>query len=682
MQVINPPLATKKTYTLEKHGDVRIDPYYWMRERENQEVIDYLEEENAYTASMMEPSKALEETLFSEMRSRIKEDDESVPYRRNGYWYYTRYEEGKEYPVYCRKKESLTAPEEVLLDANKEAEGYEYFAVGAMVISDDNQLLAFAVDTVGRRIYEIKVKDLKTGQPIGNTLKETVGNCCWAADNKTLLYTTQDKETLRPNKVWKHQLDTEQQEDQLLFEETDEKFTLQIHRTKSRRYIFINSGSTTSSEIHYVEAETPAQELKVFLPREEKHEYQVEHFEDKFYILTNWQATNFRLMEAPIHATEKEDWTEVIAHRGDVLLEGIEVFKDYMVLEERIGGLTHLRIKHWSDGEEHYLDFGEATYSAWISVNYDFDTKILRYGYNSLTTPRSTFDYHMGSRHKELLKQQPVLGGFSSEDYQAERIHATAADGTQIPISLVYKKGFEKHGHAPMYLTAYGSYGYSYDPYFSVVRLSLLDRGFVFAIAHVRGGEEMGRPWYEDGKLLHKQNTFTDFIACTEHLIAEGYSSPDRIVANGGSAGGLLVGAVINMRPELYKAVVADVPFVDVVTTMLDESIPLTVGEYEEWGNPNDPAYYFYMKSYSPYDQVKAQNYPNLLVTSGLHDSQVQYWEPTKWVAKLRELKTDNNLLLLKTNMSAGHGGASGRFETLREIAFEFAFILMILGME
>ncbi|MEH0158060.1 S9 family peptidase [Limibacter armeniacum] len=676
---IMPPVAKKVPVELTQHGDVRIDNYYWMRDRENPEVIAYLEAENAYTEQVMTPHKSLEDELFDEIKARIKEDDESVPYKLNGYYYYSKHEEGKGYAIHCRKKGSLDAEEEILLDVNQVAEGHDFCSVGGLKVSEQNDMLAYAVDNVGRRIYTICFKNLISGVEIEEKLEHTTGNIAWAADNKTLFYTTQDEETLRSNKVWKHRLGTSQEEDELIFEETDEKFTVAVMRSKSREYIFINSSSTLSSEWRFVESNDPDSGFRLVQSREHKHEYGIDHYQDKFYVLTNWQAKNFRLMEAPIDTPSKEYWTELIPHRSDVLLEGIEIFAKFMVLEERSGGLSHLRVMEWEGENEHYIDFGEETYTAWTGANYDFDTPILRYGYNSLTTPASVYDYNMETREKILLKQQEVLGAFNSEDYHAERIYAIAQDGVKVPISLVYKKGFERNGEAPLYLTGYGAYGFSYDPYFSSIRLSLLDRGFVFAIAHIRGGEDMGRAWYEDGKMLKKKNTFSDFIACAEHLIAEKYTSSSKLAANGGSAGGLLMGAVMNMRPELFKVIVAEVPFVDVVSTMLDESIPLTVGEYDEWGNPNDPKYYEYIKSYSPYDQLETKDYPHTLVTSGLHDSQVQYWEPTKWVAKLREMKTDNNMLLLKTNMTAGHGGASGRYEMYREVAFEYAFILSIL---
>lgn len=679
---IKPPVAKKIPKELIHHNDTRIDNYYWMREREDAEVITYLEEENKYTEAVMSSHKEMEGQLFEEIKGRIQEKDESVPYKKNGYFYYNRFEEGQEYPIYCRKKGSLEADEEILLDVNQLAEGQEYYMVGSLSISDDNKLLAYAYDNVGRRIYHIRFRNLETGKDFGEEIKETTGNIAWAADNQTLFYTTQDKETLRANKIWKHTLEGKQEEDTFIFEEKDEKFTTHVSRSKSRDFLFISSSSTLSTETRFLKADNPSGEFQMLQEREEKHEYGVAHYGDSFYIITNWKAQNFRLMKASVTAASKENWEEIIPHREDTLLEGIEIFKDYLVLDERTNGLTELRIIRWDGSGEYYLDFGESTYTAWTSTNYDFDTQILRYGYNSLTTPASVYDFDMVTKEKTLLKQQPVLGTFNSEDYHAERVYATGEDGVKIPISLVYKKGFEKNGKAPAYVTGYGAYGYSYDPYFSSVRLSLLDRGFVFAIAHIRGGEELGRKWYESGKMEHKINTFKDFIACSELLINEGYTSKETLVANGGSAGGLLMGAVMNMKPELYKAVVSEVPFVDALTTMLDDSIPLTVGEYDEWGNPNEEKYYNYIKSYSPYDNVAEKDYPHLLVTSGLHDSQVQYWEPTKWIAKMRDMKVNGNLLLLKTNMSAGHGGASGRFQAYKEVAFEYAFIFKVLGIQ
>lgn len=675
-----PPKANIAPHELEIHGHKRIDNYYWLNNRENQEVINYLNAENAYLDAVLGHTKEAQDKLFLEMKGRIKEQDESVPYQLDDYYYYVRYEIGKEYAIYCRKKGSLQAPEEIMLDGNELAKGHAYFAVGSMQVSYNQDILAYSIDTVSRRIYTLYFKNLLTGEILADTIPNITGNIAWANDNQTIFYSRQDLQTLRAHQIYKHVLGTDPSQDELVFEEKDETFNVGIYRTKSKKYMVIGSSSTLTTESQILEANNPSGEFRLFLEREREHEYGIDHAADKFFIRTNWQAKNFRMMEVSESQTnDKAQWQDVIPHRADVLLEGFEVFKDFLVAEERKEGLMNLRIIKWTDQSEHYVDFGEPTYAAGTGVNINFDSKILRYGYTSLTTPNSTYDYNMETKERTLLKQQEVVGGiFKTENYQAERVYATATDGTKIPISLVYKKGTPKDGSAPLYQYAYGSYGYSLDASFSSTRLSILDRGFIFAICHIRGGEEMGRHWYEDGKLLKKKNTFTDFVACSEYLIQEKYTSKDKLVASGGSAGGLLMGAVVNMRADLYKAIVADVPFVDVVTTMLDESIPLTTGEFDEWGNPKEKEYYDYMLSYSPYDNVSAKSYPNMLVTTGLHDSQVQYWEPAKWVAKLRTLKTDDNLLLLKTNMDAGHGGASGRFEALKEIAFEYVFLFEI----
>ncbi|MDW7695695.1 S9 family peptidase [Flammeovirgaceae bacterium SG7u.111] len=673
------PTVEKKPKELTIHGDTRVDDYYWLNERENPQVVSYLESENSYKDSVMANLKPLQKEIYEEIVGRIKQEDTSVPYFKNGYVYYTRYEEGKEYPVYCRKKGSEEGAEEILLNVNEMAEGHDYYQVASRSISPNNKLMAYGVDTVSRRQYDIFFTNLETGEVYPEVLKNTIGLAVWANDNKTLFYTVKDEQTLRPFQIYKHILGTDPSEDKLLFQEDDEIFNAYVFKTKSDDFIMIGSFATLSSEYRFLDANKPEGEFKILQPREKDHEYSVDHFEDKFYIVTNWEAKNFRLMETSVDATEKENWKEVIAHRPEVLLEGIELFKDFMVLDERKDGLTMLRIMNQKDGTEHYLDFGEQAYLAYTSTNPEFDTKVLRYGYQSMTTPNSTFDYDMETKEKTLLKQQEVLGGFKSEDYATERIWATARDGEKVPISLVYKKGMVKDGQNPLLLYAYGSYGSTIDPYFSASRLSLLDRGFVYAIAHIRGGQLKGRQWYDDGKLLKKKNTFTDYIDCAEYLIAENYTNKEKLTAMGGSAGGLLMGAVVNMRPDLFKGVVAAVPFVDVVTTMLDESIPLTTGEFDEWGNPKDSVYYEYIKSYSPYDNVEAKDYPHMLVTTGLHDSQVQYWEPAKWVAKLRELKTDDNILLLHTNMEAGHGGKSGRFAQYEETAMEYAFLVAVL---
>lgn len=680
------PTAKKIEKKLEKHGNVRIDNYYWLNERENPEVIKYLEDENKYQEAKMKHTEAFQEKLFQEMKARIKETDSSVPYTLDGFSYYTRYEEGQEYPIYCRKivmkgTENQSSKEEIILNVNDLAKGHEFCQASPAGVSPDNKILAFFIDTVGRRKFTLQFKDLQTGKLLADKIVDASG-FAWANDGKTVFYGKKDALTLRSYQVYKHQLGYDPAEDALIFEEKDEIYSSFVYRTKSKKYIIIGSGSTLSSEYRYIDADNPNGEFKLFLPRDREHEYGIDHYGDKFYIRTNRNAKNFKLMETPVSNTAESNWKEVIPHRADVLLEDFDIFKDFLVVSERIKGLTALRIRTWRDGKEHYLDFGEPTYTAGTSTNPEFDTPILRYSYTSLTTPNSTYDYNMVSKEKTLLKQQEVVGGYNSSDYITERLFAIAKDGTKVPISIVYKKGFKKDGKAPMLLYAYGSYGYSTNATFSSTRLSLLNRGFAFAIAHIRGGQEMGRDWYENGKMFKKKNTFTDFIDCADFLIKQKYTSKEKLFAEGGSAGGLLMGAIVNMRPDLWKGIIAAVPFVDVVTTMLDESIPLTTGEYDEWGNPNKKDSYEYMLSYSPYDQVEKKNYPNLLVTTGLHDSQVQYFEPAKWVAKLREMKTDKNLLLLKTDMSAGHGGKSGRFQALKDVAFEFAFMFDLIGIK
>jgi oligopeptidase B len=677
---VEPPVAAVIPHTLEKHGDVRVDNYFWLNERDNPEVIAYLEAENKYTDEVMAPVKGLEDTLFAEITGRIKQTDMSVPYKLDDYYYYTRYEEGQEYPIYCRKEGSLAGAEEAMLDVNPLAKGHEFFSARNTQISYGQNILSYAVDTVGRRFYTLYFKNLQTGETLGDMIPDVTGNTAWANDNKTIFYTKQDPATLRWFQVYRHVLGTNSAEDELVYEETDETFSVTVFRTKSKKYIMISSQQTLSSEYRFLDANDPNGAFAVFAPRERDHEYHVDHYKDYFYIRTNNDADNFRLMKTPVTATAMDRWVEVIPYRPDVLLEEFEIFRDYLVLAERSKGLIQLRVIPWDGGEEHYIDFGEPAYLAYISTNPEFNTALLRYGYSSMTTPTSIFDYDMAARTKTLLKQEEVLGGFDSGNYQTERLYATASDGVEVPISLVYRKGLNKDGSNPLLLYGYGSYGYSTEASFNSARLSLLDRGFVYAIAHVRGGEECGRRWYEDGKLLKKKNTFTDFIACAEYLIAGGYTNKDRLFAMGGSAGGLLMGAVANMRPDLFKGIIALVPWVDVVTTMLDESIPLTTSEYDEWGNPNDKTYYDYMLSYSPYDNVEAKAYPNMLVTTGLHDSQVQYWEPAKWVAKLRALKTNDTLVLLKTNMEAGHSGRTGRFKRYRDTAFQYAFMLDLMG--
>ena len=680
---IYPPKAIINPVELTKHNDVRIDPYFWMNERDSEAVISYLNAENEYNDHMTAHTKGFQQELFAEMKGRIKEDDSSVPYKLNGYWYITKYEEGKDYPIYTRKKEHLEADEEILFDCNEMAKEHSFFHLTGINISPDNTLAAFGTDTLSRRIYTIQIKNLVTGEIYPLKIENTTGSSTWANDNKTLFYTTKDEQTLRSDKVFKHQFGSTAKEDELIFHEEDDTFYTFVFKSKSRNYIIIGSTSTLTSEYQVLDANHPEENFRVFQPRIRGVEYSIAHYNKHFYILTNADgATNFKLMKTSQEDTKKESWKEVITQREDVLLEDIEIFKDYLVVAERYNGLSRIHIKRWDEKENYYLPFDNETYTAYISTNLEFDTPVLRYGYTSLTTPNSTIDFNMDTKTKEIKKEQEVLGGsFKKENYNSERVWATAEDGTKIPISLVYKSDHAK-GARPLLLYGYGSYGSTVDPYFSSVRLSLLDRGFIYAIAHIRGGEYLGRPWYENGKLLTKKNTFTDFIDCSKFLIEEKYTSADHLYATGGSAGGLLMGAILNMAPQFYNGVVASVPFVDVVTTMLDDSIPLTTGEYDEWGNPNEPEYYNYMKSYSPYDNVQKQAYPNILVTTGYHDSQVQYWEPAKWVAKLRENKTDDNILIFRTNMDAGHGGASGRFEALKEIAEEYAFLLDLEGIK
>lgn len=673
-----PPVAKKIPHKLEKHGDIRIDNYYWLNQRENPEVIAYLNAENEYYQKMTAHTKQFQEDLFKEMKSRIKEDDTSVPYFYNGYYYITRFETGKDYPIYARKKGSLEAEEEIMFDCNEMAKEHSYFNLSGISISEDNEWCSFGIDTVSRRQYTIKVKNLKTGEILSEAIENTTGSVAWASDNKTFFYTKKDPQTLRSDKIYRHVVGSDVVKDELVFHEKDDTFYTFVYKEKSKKYLVIGSTSTLTSEYQILEANQPEGEFRIFQKRVRGVEYSISHYGDSFYVVTNKdKATNFKLMKTPESKTTSDNWVDLIPHRKDVLLEGIDIFKDYLVVEERSNGLNKIQIRPWSGAEAYYLPFESETYTAYTTTNPDFDTELLRFAYQSLATPSSVIDFNMRTQEKTILKEQEVLGGkFDKNNYQEERVWATAGDGTKVPISLVYRKGVKKDGKNPLLQYAYGSYGSSMDPWFSSTRLSLLDRGFIFAIAHIRGGEDLGRDWYEDGKLLKKINTFTDFIDCSKFLIQEGYTSKEHLYAEGGSAGGLLMGAVVNMDSELYHGVIAQVPFVDVVTTMLDDSIPLTTGEYDEWGNPNEKEYYDYMLSYSPYDNVKAQAYPNMYISTGLHDSQVQYWEPAKWVAKLRDMKTDNNLLFLDTNMDAGHGGASGRFEALKELAKEFAFLL------
>ncbi|QKG52186.1 S9 family peptidase [Hymenobacter sp. BRD67] len=676
----NPPIATVKAKELVSPNGTRTDNYYWLNERENPQVLDYLKSENAYTEQQMSAVKPLEEKLFNEMKGRIKEQDASVPYRDHGYYYYTRYETGGEYPLYCRKEGSQQGPEEVMLNGNEMGQGKSYFAIGGYAVSDDNQTLAYGVDSVSRRLYTLRFKNLKTGKLYPEKIANTAGSAVWAADNKTVFYAKKDVTTLLAFQVYRHTLGTDPSHDVLVYEEKDNTFGVGIERSKSRRYIGITLHSSLSSEYLYLEANKPAGEFRVFLKREPDHLYEVQDANGQFYILTNWEAPNFRVMAAPLTNTGKGQWEDVVPEREDVFIEQMELFKDHLVLNERAEGLREMRVINFSDEVGHIVPFRELAYTTYIGANPEFDTPTLRLTYTSFTTPATTYDYNMATHKLTLLKEQPVLGGFNKEDYVTERYFVTARDGKTIPMTVVYKKGFKKDGTGPLLQYAYGSYGISMDPTFSSARLSLLNRGFAYALCNIRGGQELGRKWFEDGRMLHKKNSFTDFIDCSLFLVKDKFTSPAKLFAEGGSAGGLLMGAIVNMRPDLYKGVIAEVPFVDVVTTMSDASIPLTTGEYDQWGNPADKKYYDYMLSYSPYDNVKAQKYPNMLVLTGLHDSQVQYFEPAKWVAKLRATKTDNNLLLLHTDMDAGHGGASGRFKALHDVARQYAFLFMLLG--
>ena len=665
---------------LEKHSHIRVDNYYWLRDRKNPDVIKYLNDENEYAAKEMAHTREFEERLFEEIKGRFKQTDMSVPYKRDDYYYYTRFEQGKEYPIHARRRGSLEQPEEIMLDANALADGHEFFSIGGSAVSSGQDIFAYAVDTQGRRIHTAYVKNLSTGEMLADVLPNVTENLVWANDNKTLFYAKQDETTLRQFQIYRHVLGTDPAEDQLVFQEDDETYVAYIFKTKSKKFLMIVSAHTNSQEYRYCDAAQPFGEFKIFLPREREHEYHIDHFRDRFIIRTNDQAKNFRLMWTPMDKPAREHWREMIAHRSDVYLGDFELFRDRLVLEERARGLTQIRVIPWSGDAGHCLEFDEPAYRAKLNVNLEFDTTMLRFEYASMKTPLSIYDYDMTVRQKTLLKREEVLGGFDPDNYVTERLHARAADGTDIPISLLCRKGTAKNSSNPLLLYGYGSYGVSIDAAFSSPRLTLVDRGFIFAIAHIRGGQEMGRQWYEDGKLLKKKNTFTDFIDVAEFLIGQNFTAPEKLFAMGRSAGGLLMGAISNMRSDLFKGIVAEVPFVDVVTTMLDSSIPLTTGEYDEWGDPNEKQFYDYMLSYSPYDNVERKAYPAMLITGGLHDSQVQYWEPAKWAAKLRELKTDNNRILLKTNMEAGHGGASGRFRRHRETAFSYVFLLDLAG--
>ena len=678
------PIAAIVPHNRVIHGDTVVDNYYWMidyfkKGPDSTKVVDYLKAENAYLDTMMKSTKQFQEDLFKEMKGRIKEKDESVPVFRNGYFYYTRTDEGKEYYKYCRKKGSLTAKEEILLDVDALAKGHSYYSATGFSVSPDNKLLAFGVDKISRRQYTINIKNLETGEVYKDAISNTEGDPVWANDNKTIFYTSKNAVTLLSEKIKKHILGSDAKSDAVVYDEKDNTNYIGVIKSKNDNYIFIGSQGTLTSEYRMIDANKPETPFVVFAPRSKDVLYDVYPVDGKFLIRTNWNAKNFRMMECPLDKTGKENWKEVIPHRSDVLLENIEEFKDYVVLSERKNGLNELRVLK-KDSSDYYMKFDEPVYTASVGANPEYNTKKLRYNYTSLTTPNSTYDYDLATKDQKLLKQTEVVGGYDPKDYVTERVFATAKDGTKIPVAVVYKKGLEKDGSAPLLLYGYGSYGSSSNATFSSLRLSLLDRGFVFAIANIRGGQEMGRQWYEDGKLMKKQNTFTDFIAAGEYLIDQKYTSKGHLYAHGGSAGGLLMGAIVNLAPDLWNGIIADVPFVDVVNTMLDESIPLTTNEFDEWGNPKQKAAYDYMKSYSPYENVEKKAYPNMLVTTGLHDSQVQYFEPAKWVAKLRATKTDKNVLLLKTNMEFGHGGASGRFDYLKDYALRWAFLFSLEG--
>ena len=677
---LTPPLADQKPYQHKLHNDIRMDEFYWLKERENPEVIDYLERENDYYQKSTKQLVPLQDKLFTEMKGRIKEEDNSVPYFYNDYWYITRYEKGQDYPIYTRKKDSLTAPEEILFDCNEMAKGHDYFRLVGINISPDNTKAIFGVDTVSRRQYVLKVKDLVTGEIFDTSIENSTGGSAWAKDNNHFFYTQKNPTTLRSEAIYRHTFADLDAQSELVFKEEDETFSCYVTASKSEDYIFIGSYSTLSTEFQFIKADEPLSAFSIVQDRKEDLEYSISHYGEHFYIFTNADgAKNYKVMKTPITAPQMENWEEVLAHREDVLLEDLELFNEYWTVTERAEGLAKIRIKRWDEQEDYYLPLEGETYTVYTSTNIDFATTKLRYVYNSMTTPSSVIEFNMKDKTQTILKEQEVLGGkFDKNNYVSKRLWATAKDGVKVPISLVYRKDTALTPETPILQYAYGSYGSTIDPGFSTTRLSLLDRGFAFAIAHVRGGEYMGRKWYDDGKMLQKKNTFSDFIACSQFLIDQGMTSEKHLYAYGGSAGGLLMGVIVNDAPQLYKGVIAAVPFVDVVTTMLDDSIPLTTSEYDEWGNPNNEEYYQYIKSYSPYDNVKKQAYPNMLVTTGLHDSQVQYWEPAKWVARLRLLKEDNTVLFLDTNMTAGHGGASGRFEGLKETAKKYAFLLAL----
>ena len=691
-KIKSPPNAITKPHELAMHGDTRIDNYYWMRltddqknakalDSQTQEVVEYISQENKYTQSNLSHTKKLQNTIFEEMVSRIKKDDESVPYMKNGYYYYSRFEKDLEYRIHCRKQGSLDAEEEIILDENTLAEGYDYFSIGGMSISPDNKWLAFGVDTLGRRVYEVRFKNLKTGDILATSIENSTGSVAWANDSQTVFYTSKNETTLLGEKIWRHRLGTENS-DIMIYHETDETFYNGVYRSKSGKFIIIYHSSTLLTDYQILNANNPDGEFKRFTPRDFDHEYSIDHYKDSFYITTNWKAKNNRLMQTPDTRTGISNWKEVLPHRETAHLLSLEVFKDHLVINERKNGLRQLRMINQQTGSDEYIKFEEETYTSWVSVNEEFDTDILRFSYSSLVTPTSTFDYNMNSGQRSLLKQDEVVGGYDSNKYMSKRMYASARDGNSVPISIVYRKDLKEPEAQNLLLYGYGAYGNTIDPFFRSSRLSLLDRGFIYAIAHIRGGQVFGRQSYDDGKMLNKKNTFYDFIDAGKYLVNEKITNSDKLFALGGSAGGLLIGAVVNMEPSLWKGAIAAVPFVDAVTTMADPTIPLTTGEWKEWGDPRIKKYYDYILSYSPYDQIKNTEYPNLLVTSGYYDSQVQYWEPLKYVAKLRDAWQGDNKLYLHMNMEAGHSGKSGRFRRYRESALEYAFLLDLGGIK
>ncbi len=679
------PIAEQRPIELEAHGQRRVDPYYWLRDdsREDPEVLAYLEAENAYTQAVLAHTEPMQQQLFDELVARIRQDDTSVPYQRGDWWYYRRYEEAREHPIFARRRGSAEGPEQIMLDVNTLAAEHDFYQIGALAVSPDGRWLAFAEDTVSRGEWTLRIKDLDSGEKLPTRIENISPSIAWADDNETLFYVRQQEDTLIPYQAWRHQRGSDPGDDVLVYEEADPQFYMTLSRSRSDEYIVMYSLQTVSTEARLIPTATPDAEPVVVLARERDHEYFVEPVGDTLWIRSNWQAENFRLMRAPLSGSgDKSTWEEVIAHRDTAMIDDFALFREHLVLEERTGGMLKVRVMPLGEGDDYYIESDEGAYTAGIDINPSMDTTVLRYSYSSMATPYTVYDYDMVTGERTLLKRDEVVGDFDPDDYVTERIYAPARDGEQVPVTLMYRRGVAPDSSNPLFVYGYGSYGISIDPTFSANRLSLVDRGFVYAIAHIRGGEEMGRQWYERGRLAHKQNTFNDFIDVTEHLLAEGWGDPDRVAISGRSAGGLLMGAVLNMRPDLFTAAIAGVPFVDVVTTMLDDSIPLTTFEYDEWGNPNDPEFYRIMLDYSPYDNVSAQDYPHIYVGTGLWDPAVQYWEPAKWVARLRERKTDDNRLLLFTDLSAGHGGQSGRFQRLRDTAREFAFLFDVMGIE